>query len=796
MKRSLFILYLLTLSAFYGYGQNRLVGRALEETKAHADVLNDKKRFVEAFKEYSSLRLQLEEVAQEHGVAWEAVTEGDFLFYMNVLTGMAETAYMMDAYTDLTNLCETKRDLLIRRMDTNPLEHTESLRQWAYYHKELGNCYYGMPKRTEHLLMADSLYQLAEHALGNESDKVPVIKMERAQLYYKYGAYDKACALLEEFLYRDDEEGHLYAEAYAISCARNGDSEEGLKIIDFLIGKLARQHSARLPELYRKKGKMLMLHYDQTGVADWEEMEKCYTLYFEAFKKNITKELKEMTEPQREQHWLTLHDFLYDCCRLEQHAPALLYDVALFAKGFLLRQASVANGRASRGIACRWTDVQKALTEEGCAIEFLHYNGKDERKQLGALVVTKKGTQPQFIHLGAAQALKGVTCQDQYTIADLMMADGGVAADAVYGDSAIFNKVWTPSLMEAIGDARKVYFAPDGLLHQLAIEYMMPDTTKVCYRLTSTRNLTTKHRSAGRKMLLCGGIDYLDTSAQDKPSTGYDAVRLALHENDDEAYRMLRQMAPHIPYLPGSEREVDSIYLMRSPAEHSLYGDSLLKGRGATDECFCHLAAQDYDIVHLATHGFFIGDTENGTDLKPLVVDKSMSQSGLLFAGAAAQLTTPLSDDPLGVPTNSAASSQGSTVRRSDGILTAKEMASQAFDNVSLMVLSACQTAQGYITPDGVYGIQRGLKAAGVQAMIVSLWSVDDAATCRLMQLFHDELQHNDDIHYAFNKARKRLIEEELTLRRFNAGSMAQNLRRHRMDAPRFANAFILIDAI
>lgn len=69
-----------------------------------------------------------------------------------------------------------------------------------------------------------------------------------------------------------------------------------------------------------------------------------------------------------------------------------------------------------------------------------------------------------------------------------------------------------------------------------------------------------------------------------------------------------------------------------------------------------------------------------------------------------------------------------------DGILSARELAEQDLSHVSLVVLSACQSGLGYICTDGVYGLQRGLKTAGVKAIIASLWSVDDQATMLLMR--------------------------------------------------------------
>jgi CHAT domain-containing protein len=59
----------------------------------------------------------------------------------------------------------------------------------------------------------------------------------------------------------------------------------------------------------------------------------------------------------------------------------------------------------------------------------------------------------------------------------------------------------------------------------------------------------------------------------------------------------------------------------------------------------------------------------------------------------------------------------------------------------NLVVLSACDTGLGDITSDGVVGIARPFMAAGVKSVVVSLWSVPDAATSGLMIEFYNNLK-------------------------------------------------------
>ena len=91
-----------------------------------------------------------------------------------------------------------------------------------------------------------------------------------------------------------------------------------------------------------------------------------------------------------------------------------------------------------------------------------------------------------------------------------------------------------------------------------------------------------------------------------------------------------------------------------------------------------------------------------------------------------------------------------------DGVLTAQEVAQIDMRKSNLVVLSACETGLGDIKgAEGVYGLQRSLKMAGVKYLIISLWKIPDRETVGFMELFYSNLIAVKDIRAAYANAQK-----------------------------------------
>ncbi len=114
-----------------------------------------------------------------------------------------------------------------------------------------------------------------------------------------------------------------------------------------------------------------------------------------------------------------------------------------------------------------------------------------------------------------------------------------------------------------------------------------------------------------------------------------------------------------------------------------------------------------------------------------------MFRSGLLMAGA-----------------NAAWSGDSKHTDVEDGVLTAYEIAQLNLSNAQLVALSACETALGDIeNNEGVFGLQRAFKMAGVKQILMSLWKVPDAQTNELMLLFYTSLLDGNNANTALRHA-------------------------------------------
>ncbi|GAB4132447.1 MAG: CHAT domain-containing protein [Raineya sp.] len=201
--------------------------------------------------------------------------------------------------------------------------------------------------------------------------------------------------------------------------------------------------------------------------------------------------------------------------------------------------------------------------------------------------------------------------------------------------------------------------------------------------------------------------------------------------------------------LPGTKKEIETI----SPILKTMgYKIETYLADNATESNVKKADIADPDILHIATHGYFINEVEQETGLvfgiEPSKARSNpMLRSGLVFAGAEETIEGVKNSKDIQAKDN--------------GLLTAYEVANMNLDNSELAILSACETGLGDVKAgEGVYGLQRAFQIAGVNATVMSLWKVSDDATQELMVLFYNNLKTIKNKPEAFRKAQIKLKEK------------------------------------
>lgn len=199
----------------------------------------------------------------------------------------------------------------------------------------------------------------------------------------------------------------------------------------------------------------------------------------------------------------------------------------------------------------------------------------------------------------------------------------------------------------------------------------------------------------------------------------------------------------NVAALPGTKIEIDGIAAVLKASGYKL---EVATQSTATEAKL--KAVKSPELLHIATHGYFLEDVENagsafGVHLEN-ASDNPLLRSGLMLAGAAKTLSGATSPN---------------LSSNDNGILTAYEAMNMNLEGTQLIVLSACETGLGDVKAgEGVYGLQRAFQVAGADALVMSLWKVDDNATQQLMKFFYANWVKLRNKQKAFKQAQIQLM--------------------------------------
>ena len=365
--------------------------------------------------------------------------------------------------------------------------------------------------------------------------------------------------------------------------------------------------------------------------------------------------------------------------------------------------------------------VKQALGANEMLIDFTDYISQSQGRKYAAYIINKVQGYPLLKALFAERQIYslGIVRPDMYYSEDYS------------GD--VLKLLWEP-LKENVSEGATIYYVPSQLLFQVSLESLpLPDGSLLgshyhFVRLSSARELVKmKSNAIGCKddtAVLYGGLQYdVETTAMAEESKKYDLFNLLAIRGD------IARGDSIFHDLQGTKEEILKI---ENILKDNKWQVTPYMGKNGTEESFLDMNGKSPRLLHLATHGFYYtpNKAENVDYLKGYT--DAMSLSGLVMAGGnAAWLGKQLPKGVLG------------------GILTANDIARLDLSNTDMVVLSACQTGQGKATSEGLYGLQRAFKKAGVGTIVMSLWNVSDKITSEFMATFYERLA---ETHNAWNK--------------------------------------------
>ena len=365
----------------------------------------------------------------------------------------------------------------------------------------------------------------------------------------------------------------------------------------------------------------------------------------------------------------------------------------------------------------------------------------------------------QFTYLFEEKELKNIIGQNTNSMSDGIAAlyqsrgAGAVNAPRTANLSQLYQLIWQP-LENQLEGIKKIYYTKSGMLNQIALAALPAHDGQL---LTERFELFTKNGTDRLSIenergdlfaenptaVVYGGIDFNNTESAGSTINSENLLannsRSLLHSATQ------RGAVGSWPYLAGTKTEVEKLM---AQFKNSSVSYKYFEAAQATEESFKHLGIEGNspDILHIATHGFFLpekvkgaygskgfGDCEN-----PLI------RSGLLMAGG-----------------NRAWAGDTPADGSEDGILTAYEISVLNLKNTKLAVLSACETGLGDLEGAGigeeVHGLQRAFKLAGVDYIIMSLWKVPDAETVVFMETFYKKWLGGMSVRRAFRASQLEL---------------------------------------
>jgi len=414
--------------------------------------------------------------------------------------------------------------------------------------------------------------------------------------------------------------------------------------------------------------------------------------------------------------------------------------VSRYEKDLLLASPELRDSIMNYSPSCNQIQAALASCSEDAAIEFSVISDSINDYFCAFVLGPNNPSSPQLIKLCDYNEFFDMFDDDEETDQSRMARINGI-----YNNADIYNKLWKP--LEDSGllrGVKNVFYAPVGDInkinlaalstggngkHRLRDKYTFREVMSTIDIVEIKRRPESLEAEPIKYVCAIGAIDY----GKEDEDLGVNANPIRAMSSRGDIFKKLEASSFEIKKIADLFKKVE-----------------IVDGVSATKKNFKKkVLYYTPDIIHIATHGIFM---KNYSDRQMSFLGKrhgytkrndEMIYSGLAFANA-----------------NYAWSGHGVKPGSDSGILTAEEVSHMSLMGCRLVVLSACETGLGTVDPvDGVFGLQRGFKSAGVERIVMSLWSVNDGATALLMENFYNNLNDGMSYHAALKDAQQKMID-------------------------------------
>jgi CHAT domain-containing protein len=625
--------------------------------------------------------------------------------YCIILNNLAEAYEHVDLEKSIAYIQQV---LSIKRLYFPESDTLVALSNLGEYYKEIGDY-------QESLAILLKVLHIRENQNNPDNDQLIQSNIRLASLYGRMRDHKKAYYHSEKARELEQLQNGVESELFAtismnsaLYLYMSGDTLQGLKLLKeaYSFPQSDKEDIAfNLAGMYRKMGNSDSCYYYMNE-------------YWISAKKHIVDEMNVMTIENRHKYYITEKTYLSLTQPIrymlmnENHQgfKQLAFECAVFINELTSQLSRITINLNEITNITEYISNKLSDNEYMLVIWSDMSEGVDDGCLLG-FVINKNSSTPQIVKWSKEIIYKSLKNE--------------IPANADY--LPLYENIWKP-LIDNINLKKDdtIFIVCNDIFNLIPIEFICDynwDYIGDLYNIIRVSNPLnfppSVDKLTNQSAVLYGGLIY-DCKYAEEPQESIDSILY------------LSDLRANFKYLPWTKYEIDSISKILTQIDGCSV--ELREREAGTKTSFTNLSESSPAIIHVATHGVY-----RQPQIEMSWFDYNnycMEQTGLLLS---------CSLDPT----------------MNDGILSAKEISALDLSNTDLVVLSACKTGLGGITPYGISGLQQALKSAGVNTILMTLGNINDAATCFFMVSFYKALASGLNKRDAFRYAQKQIRENE-----------------------------------